>query len=490
MAGMFYSLKEAAEQLGKTQDQVRQLAKEGKLREFRDGSNLLFKVEEVNALLAEGAEADAGVLELEEVPAEEAPAPAPPEEAAPVVEEEPVPIVEEEPAPAPEEEPVAPPAEEAAPAAEEEPVAAPGDEEAAPAEEEPVPALEDEEIAPALDDSLDEDIFKLDEEIGLAAESVEETDATSGLDLVPEGEAQDTGETTAAEEPLVLEEEQAAAEEATGTGEEISLAPESGMTAAESDITSMDTALTGESANVLGETTGADYDVTDDSMAETAGPAGSSAEASLEEIEEDVNLDNFGSGSGLLDLSLQADDTSLGGILDEIYTAEGGEEEKAAGEGEGSEASFEEITAEAEHAVPEEETTLPEPMAVVPAALAPAYAEAAPDTQSNVLGMLLFLPLLALLYTTIVTVAGMRHVMPTILSSIQGLVWYLMGAGIVAALIVVGASFVVGGERVPKAAKPAQEKLKAQKARKEKPAKEAKPAKEKKGFFGKKKEKK
>ena len=30
-------------------------------------------------------------------------------------------------------------------------------------------------------------------------------------------------------------------------------------------------------------------------------------------------LDSFGSGSGLLDLSLQADDTSLGGILDEIY---------------------------------------------------------------------------------------------------------------------------------------------------------------------------
>lgn len=42
----------------------------------------------------------------------------------------------------------------------------------------------------------------------------------------------------------------------------------------------------------------------------------------LEEIEEDVNLDSFGSGSGLLDLSLQADDTSLGGIIDEIYTSE------------------------------------------------------------------------------------------------------------------------------------------------------------------------
>lgn len=41
-------------------------------------------------------------------------------------------------------------------------------------------------------------------------------------------------------------------------------------------------------------------------------------EIPLEQIEDDVDLDTFGSGSGLLDLALQADDTSLGGILDEI----------------------------------------------------------------------------------------------------------------------------------------------------------------------------
>jgi len=41
-----------------------------------------------------------------------------------------------------------------------------------------------------------------------------------------------------------------------------------------------------------------------------------------DEIESDVNLDSFGSGSGLLDLSWHNDDTSLGGLLDEIYTNE------------------------------------------------------------------------------------------------------------------------------------------------------------------------
>jgi excisionase family DNA binding protein len=66
MAGMFYSLKEAAQRLGIGEDQVKQLAKEGKLREFRDGSNLLFKIEEVNTLAAEGID-----LTAEELPAEE-----------------------------------------------------------------------------------------------------------------------------------------------------------------------------------------------------------------------------------------------------------------------------------------------------------------------------------------------------------------------------------------------------------------------------------
>lgn len=65
-----------------------------------------------------------------------------------------------------------------------------------------------------------------------------------------------------------------------------------------------------------------DYEITDDTMADTSLGEISSSEIPLDEIEGDVNLDSFGNGSALLDLSLQADDTSLGGILDEIYTAE------------------------------------------------------------------------------------------------------------------------------------------------------------------------
>ena len=73
-----------------------------------------------------------------------------------------------------------------------------------------------------------------------------------------------------------------------------------------------DTALTGENISVLGESD--EYNLKNDKQLNTPVP--------LENIEEDINLDSFGSGSGLLDLSLQADDTTLGGILDEIYTSE------------------------------------------------------------------------------------------------------------------------------------------------------------------------
>ena len=68
MAGMFYSLQEAAEKLNKTEDEIKQLVQEGKLREFRDGTNLLFKVDEVEALISDvGEEKFEEILNADEV---------------------------------------------------------------------------------------------------------------------------------------------------------------------------------------------------------------------------------------------------------------------------------------------------------------------------------------------------------------------------------------------------------------------------------------
>jgi len=500
MAGMFYSLKEAADRLGKTEDQVRQLAKEGKLREFRDGSHLLFKIDEINALLAEGIDISDESLELTpDEPSAEAAA-AEPIELGDLAE----PAEPAEPFEPLELEDLTEPAESAESAEPLEPLElddlAESAEPTKPAEPAKADADASSVIEQALEETGEEDI-QLEEEGSSASDLALEGDASSELGVAADQQGEGL---TKEEETLFLEEEpKPAAETSAETDEEISLAAESSAAASGSDITDMDTALTGEGAAVLGETD-TEYDVTEDSMAETASAAesagtgteaetGTGAEASLEEIEDDVNLDSFGSGSGLLDLSLQADDTSLGGILDEIYTAEGGEEGAgAAAAAETPEAgSVEDITAEAETVVPEEELTAPESVAVAPVA-GPAYAayvEAPPDSQSNILGMLLFLPLLALLYTAIVTVAALRGVMPNILKPIKGLTWPIMGAAVVAAGIVVAVSFFAGGERTKAAPKKVKEVRTKEKPKKEKPEKVAqeKPPKEKKSFFGKKK---
>ena len=69
MAGMFYTLAEAAEKLNKTEEELKQIVEDGRLREFRDGPNLLFKVEEVEALMSDTgipASEEAAVLEIPE----------------------------------------------------------------------------------------------------------------------------------------------------------------------------------------------------------------------------------------------------------------------------------------------------------------------------------------------------------------------------------------------------------------------------------------
>ena len=53
MAKMFYTLDEAKAALGRNEEEIKQLAREGRLREFRDGPRLMFKADQVEALKAE-----------------------------------------------------------------------------------------------------------------------------------------------------------------------------------------------------------------------------------------------------------------------------------------------------------------------------------------------------------------------------------------------------------------------------------------------------
>jgi excisionase family DNA binding protein len=372
MAGTFYSAEEAAEKLNKTQKELKELVTDGKLREFRDGSNLLFKAEEVDALAEE-----VDILALEDT--------------------------------------IAPQSELLKKNAEEKTEPASG--------ESQEPALESiksvEPQQPTEAQEHPEELFMADEDIGVAPATGE------GLD----------------------------------------------------DLTDADTALTGQGTSVLGQTD-KDYPTTDDTMAETALSAG--PDASKEASDGDVNLDSFGSGSGLLDLSLQADDTSLGGILDEIYTPEG--EGAEAGKEPAAEADIEpmsEIAEEAEQVSPGE-IPAAQPRQEVEAMVAPIM-EALPDKQSNILGMMLFLPLIAVLYTMIVLSAGMQGVVPTAIKVVQGFFWYIIAFAIMVTAVAGGASFVMTGQRRPKVKKEKPPKAeKAPKPKKEKKVKPPKPVKEKK----------
>jgi len=431
MAGMFYSLQEAAEKLNLSEDQLKEFVQEGKLREFRDGPNLLFKVDEVEALIPQVEAADFEVPEEESVEFDITGEGSEvelgiPDEGAEVelgIPEEEVSIPEI-------------------------------------SDEEPV-ELEDISELEALSDSQVPSLEDLESEMAEAPESEEFTPEEPELEVPQASE--------------------------TASDSEILLAPETGAPLMSNDLTDADTALTGLGTNILSETE-RDYEITDDTMAETSvpmGTGGTTPEVPLEEIEGDVNLDTFGSGSGLLDLSLQADDTSLGGILDEIYTASE-DEGKEMVEAEGDSAAA--MAVEAEQMAPEEEFAVI-PTAPEMGAIAGPMIEVAPDSQSNTLGMLLFLPLAIVIYTTVVAVCGEFNVMPSIVSSIQAFIWYIMGGAVVVAALVAVAAFMFTGERsaAPKAKKEKKAKVKKEiKPKEPKKPKEKKPKKEKpakKGFL-------
>lgn len=62
MAKMFYTMDETKAALGKNEEEIKQFAREGRLREFRDGPRLMFKADQVETLKSElgggGAAAD------------------------------------------------------------------------------------------------------------------------------------------------------------------------------------------------------------------------------------------------------------------------------------------------------------------------------------------------------------------------------------------------------------------------------------------------
>jgi len=63
MAKMFYTLEEVAQKLGKSSDEVKEMAKSGQLQEFRDRDKLMFKKDQIDLLA--GGEDDTGDIQLQ-----------------------------------------------------------------------------------------------------------------------------------------------------------------------------------------------------------------------------------------------------------------------------------------------------------------------------------------------------------------------------------------------------------------------------------------
>ncbi|OQY05528.1 MAG: hypothetical protein B6I25_05475 [Planctomycetales bacterium 4572_13] len=243
------------------------------------------------------------------------------------------------------------------------------------------------------------------------------------------------------------------------------------------DLTMADTNVGTVGINILSGT-GDAYKLTEDTKAETS----ADDLDDLDGLDADSNMESFGSGSGLLDLSLQADDTSLGAVLDDILPAGAEDGNDGGADFPINEAGLadetEELPAEGD---PQSAGRTTAPMgagtAVLPIA---APVAAVVDSRTNIFGVLMFFPLLALILAAIVLTAAIQNVAPAltqplVTTEIAGisLIWIIIGGLTVLLLLLLAFSALAGGGGGGTKTK------KAKKARKEKKPKKAKPAKKK-----------
>ena len=364
MAGIFYSLQEVCEKLGKSENEIKQLVQEGKLREFRDGSNLLFKVEDVDVLSG---------------------------------------------------------------------------------------GREESEIALSIDDSGELSLASGQiETAGLEELEAEDTKASdlSGTADAKTGEDTDLGGT--ADAKTGEDTEKLSIEELTGAEPELNVGDKSGAEMEELSGEDTKFATAGSSINVLGGTEDG-YSLTEDTSGETklVGDENDDEEVPLGQLDDDMNLDSFGgSGSGLLDLSLQADDTSLGAVLDDIYPeggADNGIEAQAVGEVgvvEEAEKIFEDA---------EDVSSATEPRGPV------VHIESVSAGADLTFAIALFVAILAMIYAgIIVTAAVIKEISPGIMLPVQGIIWYIMAGAAVLVLILVGLGAMMGAGPAKKSKKVAE----------------------------------
>lgn len=219
------------------------------------------------------------------------------------------------------------------------------------------------------------------------------------------------------------------------------------------DITAADTNVSSVGINILSGT-GDAYQLTEDTRGETQ----AADIDDLDSLDADSNLESFGSGSGLLDLSLQADDTSLGAVLDDILPtgAEGAGADMGIDEGVGLLEEPDLLSPDQPAAEPVDVTAPMGEVQAVPAMPAESsvqmVAVAAVDPKTTIFGVMMFLPLLALVLAAIVLTAAVQNIMPALIEPLVtkkfadiSLIWAIVGGTVVLLLLILALSAVGGG---------------------------------------------
>jgi len=153
-----------------------------------------------------------------------------------------------------------------------------------------------------------------------------------------------------------------------------------------------------------------------------------------------LGIDTTGSGSGLLDLTRESDDTSLGAeLLDEIYPADESGEEMG-----------EETKAGLADAVPDSSgTDFSEAETVAAAAAGPAVvavtrAQYAPDAVSQGLSWMLGATVLVMCLAGITCAAAVRGVWPNLLETLADKNMIVGAASLGVVLLAMGVGFLLG----------------------------------------------
>jgi hypothetical protein len=293
---------------------------------------------------------------------------------------------------------------------------------------------------------------------------VDEVDDFSPIDIELEGPTDGTDGTEEAGEILALEDSAELLGMSDTAGSSIGLIPME--TGSQIGLMPSDTS---DQIGLDDTTEGAEKDDTvltasgvDESQDESGSGIGIMDEAPLtSDLDDRVPLDASGSGSGLLDLSREADDTSLGAeLLEEIYPSadEGAVETQLP--------TQMDIAPE-----PEPETTGMEAQLSV---VEQVKAIQVYDHTSGVFGAMLIVPFLVLIYMCCAATAALADVQPAILTKLSGMtIWYVLGgaAGVSMLILLIG-SFMVsqaGQPRAPKVKKTKKPKqAKPKKAKKKK----------------------